>query len=89
MKPDRTTISTAQNYEQIGEFWDGHDLADHWDETRQAGLDVDLQSRTTYYAIDRQLSERLRATAARRGVSAETLVNLWVQEKIAAEAPVP
>jgi hypothetical protein len=38
-----------------------------------------------YYAIERELAKQLRAYAQQQGVSAETLLNLWVQEKLAQE----
>ena len=28
--------------EEIGEFWDTHSLADYWDETHEAGFQVNL-----------------------------------------------
>jgi hypothetical protein len=28
-----TSISKASTPEEIGEYWDTHSLADHWDET--------------------------------------------------------
>ena len=31
--------------EEIGEFWDSHDLADYWDETQEAEFQVDLKSK--------------------------------------------
>lgn len=33
MKEVRSAISKANSYRGIAEFWDAHDLADHWDET--------------------------------------------------------
>ena len=30
--------------EEIGEFWDTHDLADYWDETQEVEVQVDLKS---------------------------------------------
>src|SRR5947207_8598604 len=33
-------ISKAQTPEQIGEFWDSHSLADHWDETHEVDFEV-------------------------------------------------
>jgi len=30
--------------EEIGEFWDTHDLADYWDETEEVEIQVDLES---------------------------------------------
>ena len=29
----KSSISKAQSYTDIGEFWDTHDLADYWDQT--------------------------------------------------------
>ena len=79
---DKSSISEAQSYMDIGEFWDTHDLADYWDRTEPAEFEVDVLSEITYYALDRKLSEDVRALARKRGVSADTLLNLWVQEKL-------
>ena len=42
---------------------------------------MDIKS-VTYYALDNALLRRVRAIAKERGVSSETLLNLWVQEKL-------
>lgn len=82
MSKGKSTISQAQSYREIGDFWDTHDLADHWDQTEPVDFEVDIRSEATYFALDRQLSQRLARAAQERGVSAETLLNMWVQEKI-------
>jgi len=51
---NRSSISEAQSYRDIGEFWDTHDLADHWDRTEPAEFEVDILSEITYYALDRR-----------------------------------
>ncbi len=79
---NRSSISEAQSYKDIGEFWDTHDLADHWDQTEPAEFEVDILSEITYYALDSKLSEAVRSLARKRGVSADTLLNIWVQEKL-------
>ncbi len=71
-----------QTHEEIGEYWDTHDLVEHWDETKPAEFEVDIQSEVTYFAVEKQLSEKIKAFARRRGVSPDTLLNLWVQEKL-------
>lgn len=81
MTEDKSSISQAQSYQEIGEFWDTHDLGEFWDETTPVAFDVDLNAETTYYALEPSLSINLRKLAEQRGVSAETLLNLWVQEK--------
>ncbi len=82
MNKNRSSISKAKSYEEIGEFWDTHDLADKWDETKAAEFEVEIQSQLTYYAVDSRLSANIRSFAKRRGVSPDTLLNLWLQEKL-------
>jgi len=66
----------------MGEFWDTHDLTDYWDQTEPVEFTVNIQSEITYYPLESSLSDRIQAIAKQRGVSAETLLNLWVQEKL-------
>jgi len=82
MNESKSSISQVGSYKEIGDFWDTHDLADYWDQTERVDFEVDLESEVTYYALDKELSQMLSDVAAERGVSAETLVNLWVQEKL-------
>ena len=72
----------------IGEFWDTHDLTDYWDKTHPAEFEIDIQSEKTYYPLDGNLTERIRSAAKKRGVSSETLLNLWVKEKLQQEVAV-
>jgi hypothetical protein len=87
MSKGKSTISKAQSYKEIGDFWDTHDLTDYWEQTHPAEFQVDVQSEVIYYALDASLSEEVCSIAKRRGVPPETLVNLWVQEKLEEEIP--
>jgi len=87
MSEGRSSISQAQSYEEMGKFWDTHDLTDYWDQTEPAEFEVDIRSETTYFAVDSTLSAKLVEIAQERGVSAETLLNLWVQEKLQERPP--
>ena len=82
MKKHKSLISHATSYKEIGEFWDTHDLADFWDKTKETSFEIAIESEITYYAVDKILSEKIQAIAQKRGVTADTLVNLWVQEKL-------
>ena len=82
MAENKSTISKANSYHEIGEYWDSHDLSEVWDKTEEVKFEVDLQSDVFYYAVETSLSSKLHSIAEKRGVSAETLVNLWLQEKI-------
>jgi len=81
MSRARASVSKGRSYQEIGEYWDQHDLSEVWAETEPAELEVDLRSEKRYYPIEKSLSERLTEIARAQGVSPETLINLWVQEK--------
>ncbi len=82
MRKHKSTLSQATSYKEIGEFWDTHDLSDFWDKTKEAQFDIDIESEVTYYALDRTLAEKIQSLAQKKGVTADTLINLWVQEKL-------
>jgi hypothetical protein len=78
----KSSVSEARTYAEIGDFWDEHDLSDHWGATRPVRADVDLESEESLYAVEKGLSDSIRRAAKERGVSPHTLINLWLQEKI-------
>lgn len=83
MGENRSSISGGRSYREIGEYWDSHSVGDLLDDSKRVEFEVHINSKTHYYPIERNLSERIEHLAHERGVSAETLVNLWVQEKLA------
>ncbi len=83
MGESRSSISKARSYQEMGEYWDQHDLGDVWDQTKPVEVEVDLRSDRTYYAVEQSLARKISEMADRSGVSAETLLNLWIQEKLA------
>ncbi len=72
-----SSISKSNTLEGMAEFWDAHDFTEfdtdapdvHFDISCVVPLDPDLFS-----AVEKQ--------AHKRGVSVETLVNLWLQQKV-------
>ena len=82
MRKHKSPVSQATTYKEIGEFWNRHDLSEFWDKTKEASFEVDIESEVTYYAVDKMLSEKVQAIAQQRGVAADTLINIWVQEKL-------
>jgi hypothetical protein len=76
-----TPISDARTPEEVGEFWDAHSLADHWDQTRDAQFDVRALRRRRV-TLDPQVYTEIEAQAKVRGLSPETLVNLWLAERL-------
>jgi len=82
MRKNKSSISKASAYREIGEYWDTHDLSEVWDKTRKVKFDVDIESEITYYPLEKGLSEKLQALAKKQGVSSDTLINLWIQQKL-------
>lgn len=79
MDADRlSSISQAATDEQMGEFWDSHDFTDFETDAPDVNFEfpcavpIEVESFT---AIEKQ--------AHRHGVQVETLVNLWLQQKLA------
>lgn len=85
MAENKSSLSGSRSYQELSEYWDTHSLADHWDQTSPVDFEVDVKSSTLYFPVDRFLAERLREVASAHGVSAETLVNLWLQERVTDE----
>lgn len=73
--PDEMTINRASD------FWDNHSVADYPSEIVK--FEVESGERRTFVPIEKELLEELENRARKSGVSVETLVNLWIQEKLA------
>ena len=74
-----SSISQADTDEKMGEFWDAHDFTDFDD---PAIPDVRFQI-TCAVPIEVELFAALEQQARQRGVQVETLVNLWLQQRLA------
>jgi hypothetical protein len=83
MSVHKASTSQGRSYEEIGEYWDIHDASEAWDRGEPVEIEFDIKSERRYYPIEKSLSKRLNQIAAAQGVSAETLINLWLQEKVA------
>jgi predicted DNA binding CopG/RHH family protein len=80
MANDRSAVSDSGSYAEMAEFWDTHSLADH--ATTAADFEVDSTSSAVYFAVDKELAARVRAVASSEGLSAETLLNRWLHERV-------
>ncbi|HEV7668854.1 MAG TPA: CopG family antitoxin [Thermoanaerobaculia bacterium] len=82
MSANRSSVSNAESYKEIGEFWDRNDAGDFWDQSSEADFEVDLKGNKWFFALEQSLADRLHKEAIARGTSPETLANLWIQEKL-------
>lgn len=85
MQNTETSLSKSASVEELGEFWDANDLSDFEQDTKPASFEVALNRSSVLFPIERGLSEKLRAASKERGVSPETLLNLWLQERVLQE----
>ncbi len=80
-KVKKTDISNAQTLKEIGDFWDSNSLADHWETTEEAEFEVRAKRRRRI-TISPEVFEKIELQARIQGVLPETLVNVWLTEKL-------
>ena len=68
--------------EEAAKFWDTHSLADYEDIQQDVDFEVVLRSDRNYFAIEKTLSKKIDELARMQGVLPETLVNVWLEEKV-------
>ena len=84
MDANKTTssLSKTDSLEKMGEFWDTHDFTEFDSDIPDVKFDV-----TCAVPVEIDLFAQIEQQARQRGVSVETLVNLWLQQKIAESQP--
>jgi hypothetical protein len=66
-----------------GDFWDNHDLADYWDQTKPVtDMKFQIKRRHFFFAVKPSLARRLRKAASEKGITGEALLNLWLSERL-------
>ena len=68
--------------EELINFWDTHSIVDYEDETEEVNFEVDLQEEIFMVALVPELVDLIENQAKARGVTTETLVNLWLAERL-------
>ena len=68
--------------DELVEFFDTHDLGEYWDRMPKAHFDIDIKKRTHLFAIEEDLAEKLTEIAKAKQIPSETLINVWLREKL-------
>jgi hypothetical protein len=79
---------TFNSLEELAEFWDTHSTADYEEflGDEEVQVEMGLPRPDTYYVVlEKRLGAKVDQVARQHGVSIETLVNLWIQEKLTEE----
>ena len=75
-------IPKNMTIEEASGFWDTHSVADFPSHVVQ--LEYRPEERITFVAIANDLLHQLEKQAKEQGASIETLINLWIKEKLTA-----
>jgi len=68
--------------EEAGNFWDKHDLGDYWESTREVKFDVRVSPTPRYIPLEKGIAKVVVRIARHQHISTETLINLWLKEKL-------
>jgi hypothetical protein len=81
-KENVSSISKARSLEEMAEFWDTHSLADYEDQIYEVDMTFEPSARRTWIGVDPDLLAELRRIARDRHISTQTLVNLWLSQRV-------
>ncbi|HEU0293463.1 MAG TPA: CopG family antitoxin [Anaerolineales bacterium] len=78
MPANKGSVSKANSLKKMGEFWDKHDFTEFDDPDSP-----DIEFRVTVaIPVEPDLLSDIEELAHLRGINVETLVNLWLKEKL-------
>jgi hypothetical protein len=69
------------NLEEAADFWDTHSLADYWEQTQEVEIEVKAPRRQ-WVVLAGELAQQVAERARGEGISIETLINLWIAERL-------
>lgn len=78
MPANKSSISKSDSLEKMGEFWDKHDFTE-FDDRNAPDVEFNV---TVAIPIEPDLLSDIEELAHRRGIKVETLINLWLKEKL-------
>jgi hypothetical protein len=73
-----------KNIMEASDFWDKHDITDYWDDTKEVKFRASFKKEPKYIALEESIVKKTLSVAKKKNVSIETLVNLWLKEKLSA-----
>ncbi|MFN8454965.1 MAG: CopG family antitoxin [Anaerolineae bacterium] len=79
---------TFDTFEEMAEFWDSHDVTDYEEYLTPVEVTISTHPKHEYIiTLSDTLDTLLRQVQQAEGVPLNTLINLWVQEKLQQYAP--
>ncbi|MDI6791640.1 MAG: CopG family antitoxin [bacterium] len=83
-KSKRDPIPSFKSVDEFQDFFDTHDLTDYEDVLKEVELEFSPKEtrHINLFQIEDGLAKQIHGVASRKGVHSETLVNLWLAEKL-------
>ena len=78
MPANKSSTSKTNSLKKMGEFWDKHDFTE-FDDPNAPDVKFNV---TVAIPIEPDLLSDIEELAHMRGIKVETLVNLWLKEKV-------
>ena len=88
MKKSKKTAKLPNDFDTLkaaSDYWDNNSVSGHQDDMKECEFDVEIEKAPKYLAIEKELSKKVAEISRQRGVTPETLINLWISEKISAK----
>jgi len=82
------TIPIFKSEQEEARFWDAHDSVDYLDDTEPAELtfvEARPRKRSISLRCDAEAIDELRDIAGRKGMGYQTLIGMWVMERLEKE----
>lgn len=76
------TLPKFESLEELVEFFDSHDMGEHWDRMPEVAFEINIKRRKYLVAIDEEIMTKLSEMAKSMKISVENLINLLLKEKI-------
>ena len=78
MPANKSSVSKTNSLKKMGEFWDKHDFIE-FDDPNSPDVEFHV---TAAIPVEPDLLSDIEELARMRGIHVETLVNLWLKEKV-------
>lgn len=72
--------------DEAADFWNTHSLAEYAEYLKPAKVAFKLTGRVHLLAVDPKIASELRRVSKARGLSPETVANLWLRERLVDES---
>ncbi|HEY0738791.1 MAG TPA: CopG family antitoxin [Herpetosiphonaceae bacterium] len=78
---NREALPQFSSTAALTDFFDAHDMGDYIEALPEAQFEVNIKTRQYLVAVDANIMQQVIAIAKAQHISAETLINQWLEEQ--------